>query len=47
MKKTMYMGIALVGLLLTSCFQDLGQDPPFDYPQQPTPPPLGADGQIF
>lgn len=47
MKKTMYMGIALAGLLLTSCFQDLGQDPPFDYPQQPTPPPLGADGQIF
>lgn len=33
--------------LLPSCFQDLGQNPPFDYPEQPTPPPLGEDGQIF
>lgn len=41
------VSIFFVGILLTACFQDLGQNPPFDYPEQPTPPPLGADGQIF
>lgn len=47
MKKLRYIFPALLGLFLTACFQDLGQNPPFDYPEQPTPPPLGADGQIF
>lgn len=37
----------MTGIILTSCFQDLGQNPPFDYPEQPTPPPIGADGQMF
>ena len=35
------------GVILTSCFQDLDQDLPFDYPEQPTPPPIGEDGQMF
>ena len=39
--------ITIIMVALQSCFQDLGQNPPFDYPEQPTPPPLGADGQIF
>ena len=47
MKKLGYIFLCIAGLFLTSCFQDLGQNPPFDYPEQPTPPPLGADGQIF
>ncbi len=37
----------MTSLLLTSCFQDLDQDLPFDFPEQPTPPPIGADGQMF
>ncbi len=47
MKKIGFIILAIIGLSLTSCFQDLGQNPPFDFPEQPTPPPLGADGQIF
>ncbi|MFA7390488.1 MAG: hypothetical protein WCZ71_08925, partial [Proteiniphilum sp.] len=48
MKKKAYILILLIsGVILTSCFQDLGQNPPFDYPEQPTPPPIGADGQMF
>lgn len=44
------MRVAIISLLmvaLQSCFQDMGQNPPFDYPEQPTPPPIGADGQMF
>ncbi len=48
MKKTAYLLILMMtGVIFTSCFQDLGQNPPFDYPEQPTPPPIGADGQMF
>lgn len=50
MKKMKYFYAVLFFMLslgFQSCFQDLDQDPPFDYPEQPTPPPLGADGQIF
>ena len=39
--------LTIMMVALQSCFQDLGQNPPFDYPEQPIPPPLGADGQIF
>lgn len=44
------MRVAIISIMmvaLQSCFQDLGQNPPFDFPEQPVPPPLGADGQIF
>lgn len=48
MKKTAYLLILMMtGVILTACFQDLGQNPPFDYPEQPTPPPIGEDGQMF
>jgi hypothetical protein len=48
MKKTTYLLLLLMtGLIFTSCFQELGQNPPFDFPEQPTPPPIGADGQMF
>ncbi len=46
-KKTTYCLLIIGAMFLSSCFQDLGQNPPFDYPEQPTPPPLGSDGQIF
>lgn len=46
-KTTGFCLLIIAGLILSSCFQDLGQNPPFDYPEQPTPPPLGSDGQIF
>lgn len=46
MKKTTYLILMMTGIILTSCFQDLEQNPPFDYPEQPTPPPIGADGQM-
>lgn len=39
--------IAIMMMALQSCFQDLGQNPPFDFPEQPTPPPIGSDGQMF
>ncbi|MDK2852530.1 MAG: hypothetical protein PWQ38_795 [Proteiniphilum sp.] len=48
MKKTAYLLILMMtGVILTACFQDLGQNPPFDFPEQPTPPPIGEDGQMF
>lgn len=48
MKKTTYLLILMMTVVIfTSCFQDLGQNPPFDFPEQPTPPPIGADGQMF
>ncbi len=48
MKNFKYMVLtASLLFLLPSCFQDLGQNPPFDYPEEPTPPPIGEDGQIF
>ncbi len=34
-------------ITLPSCFQDLGQNPPFDYPEEPPKPPISEDGQIF
>lgn len=46
MKKTGYILLVSLSILMVSCFQDLGQNPPFDYPEQPTPPPIGSDGQI-
>lgn len=39
--------ILAIGMFLPSCFQDLGQNPPFDYPQEPPKPPIAEDGQIF
>ncbi len=47
MKKIIFLSIIISGVILTSCFQDLDQDLPFDYPEQPTPPPIGEDGQMF
>ena len=47
MKKIIYLILMMSGIILTSCFQDLGQNPPFNFPEQPTPPPIGADGQMF
>lgn len=47
MKNIRFIYIIIAGIILTSCFQDLDQDLPFDYPEQPTPPPIGADGQMF
>lgn len=47
-KKLIYMvSAASLLFMLPSCFQDLGQNPPFDFPEQPTPPPIGTDGQMF
>lgn len=48
MKKYVYMlSAALLLFVLTSCFQDLDQDPPFNYPEEPPKPPISEDGQIF
>lgn len=52
MNKYIKYSIQLLFLVITmvafqSCFQDLGQNPPFDYPEQPQKPPLGEDGQMF
>ncbi|HBK32855.1 MAG TPA: hypothetical protein DDZ78_14725 [Porphyromonadaceae bacterium] len=33
--------------MLPSCFQDLGQYPAFNYPEEPPKPPISEDGQIF
>jgi len=38
---------ALILITLPSCFQDLGQNPPFDYPEEPPKPPITKEGQIF
>ena len=38
---------ALMLITLPSCFQDLGQNPPFDYPEEPPKPPITEEGQIF
>ncbi len=40
MKTNCFFGFTLIialSLGMPSCFQDLGQDPPFDYPEQPVP----------
>ncbi|WP_436416045.1 LamG domain-containing protein [Petrimonas sp.] len=49
MRKYTYMLLAISMILFTaqSCFQDLGQNPPFDYPEEPPKPPISEDGQIF
>lgn len=47
MKNISIIYIIIASLFITSCFQDLDQDLPFDFPEQPTPPPIGADGQMF
>ncbi len=40
--------LVLLALNLQSCFQDLGQDPPFDYPEQPKPTYVAKfDGEVF
>ena len=39
--------ITVLGLVISSCFQDLGQNPPFDYPEEPPKPPISEDGQLF
>lgn len=38
---------SLLLFLLPSCFQDLEQDPPFNYPEEPPKPPISEDGQLF
>ncbi|WP_298651360.1 LamG domain-containing protein [uncultured Proteiniphilum sp.] len=48
MRKYVYMlSAALLLFVLPSCFQDLDQDPPFNYPEEPPKPPISEDGQIF
>lgn len=48
MRKQRYILVAAVLLFaLTACFQDLGQNPPFDFPEEPPKPPISEDGQIF
>lgn len=49
LKKYIFVLLAASLLLFTaqSCFQDMKQDPPFDYPEQPVKPPVNEDGQIF
>lgn len=49
MKKYTYMLLVAALMLLTaqSCFQDLGQNPPFDFPEEPPKPPISEEGQIF
>jgi hypothetical protein len=47
-KKFIYpLMAALMLITLPSCFQDLGQNPPFDYPEEPPKPPITEEGQIF
>lgn len=38
MKKFIYHIVFIVALIMQSCFQDLDQNPDFNYPQQPPPP---------
>ena len=48
MKKQLYILVAALLLFaLPSCFQDLGQNPPFDFPEEPPKPPINEEGQIF
>ena len=48
MRKQVYIVVAALLLFtLSSCFQDLGQNPPFDFPEEPPKPPISEDGQIF
>ena len=47
LKKYTYMLFAASLLLLPSCFQDLDQNPPFDYPEEPPKTPISEDGQIL
>ena len=47
MKNLGYIFLVIVGIFMTSCFQDLGQNPPFDFPQEPPKPPINEEGQIF
>lgn len=49
MRKYTYMLLtaSLLLFMLPSCFQDLDQDPPFNYPEEPEKPPISEDGQIF
>ncbi len=47
MKKYKLLTASLLLFMLPSCFQDLDQDPPFNYPEEPPKPPISEDGQIF
>lgn len=49
MKKYLFQILALTMLMVAtqSCFQDLDNDPPFNFPQMPPPPPPPADGLVF
>lgn len=49
MRKYIYAILAVTLILFTaqSCFQDLEQDPAFNYPEEPPKPPVSEDGQIF
>jgi hypothetical protein len=49
LKKYIYAILAASVILFTaqSCFQDLEQDPAFNYPEEPPKPPVSEDGQIF
>lgn len=48
-KKNKYLILtaSLVLFLLPYCFQDLDQDPPFNFPEEPPKPPINTDGQIL
>lgn len=48
-KSSLYALLAAAVLTFTaqSCYQDLGQNPPFNYPEQPPRPTVGADGLMF
>jgi hypothetical protein len=48
-KRALYLILLLtvLGLGAHSCFQDLDQNPPFDYPEEPPKPPISEDGQLF
>ena len=48
MRNQLYILVATLLLFaMTSCFQDLGQNPPFNFPEEPPKPPISEDGQIF
>lgn len=48
-RKHIHAILAATVILFTaqSCFQDLDQDPAFNYPEEPPKPPVSEDGQIF